>query len=242
MGWDTWELVFMGLWKNTKFFLLRTLLPTPIYFFLRLYVPTLRVVVEDSEEFEGHLREGGRMLLAGWHERLFGWFCYPRFEELSPCLMVSQSRDGDVIADLIRRMGGYPVRGSSTRRGERGLRGMISGMATRKAGLHLVDGPQGPARIIKPGLVALAQKAKAAICPVYVSFERPWVFHSWDRLMIPKPFSRVLVRMGPLEWVPFEMDDAQFEQVRRDIEEKMITGYEEADRYWAQKRTNRGGG
>ncbi len=108
----------MGLWKNTKFFLLRTLLPTPIYFFLRLHVRTLRVVVEDSEEFERHLQEGGRMLLAGWHQRLLGWFCHPRFEELSPCIMVSQSRDGDVIADLIRRMGGYPVRGSSTRGGK----------------------------------------------------------------------------------------------------------------------------
>jgi hypothetical protein len=60
--------------------------------------------------------------------------------------------------------------------------------------------------------------------------------------MIPQPFSRVLVRMGPLEWVSPEMDDAQFEQFRRDFEEKMITGYEEADRYWDQKRTNREGG
>jgi len=226
----------MGLQKDIKFSLLRSLLAAPIYFLLRLYVLTLRVRVGNAEEFEGHLEGGGRVVFCCWHQRLFVLFCYPRLHQLSPCLMISQSRDGDVVADIAKRLGGLPVRGSSTRGGERALREMISEVMRRRAGVHIVDGPQGPGRVIKPGLITLAQKARAAVCPIYVSYEKTWIFKSWDRFMLPKPFSRVLVGMGPLESVSLEADASEFERIRRDIEEKMIRGYEEADRHWQEKK------
>jgi lysophospholipid acyltransferase (LPLAT)-like uncharacterized protein len=61
-------------------------------------------------------------------------------------------------------------------------------------GGHIVDGPLGPPRVVKPGLISLAQRTGAAICPAYVSYENPWTFNSWDRFMVPKPFSRALLR------------------------------------------------
>jgi hypothetical protein len=70
---------------------------------------------------------------------------------------------------------------------------------------------------------------------VYVSFDRSWTFNSWDRFMVPKPFSRVYVRMGALDSVPWEADANEFERIRREIEQRMIEGYEEADRYWEQR-------
>ena len=126
----------MGLKKDLKYFFIRHLLPSMIFHLLRLYVQTLRVQVENAEEFERHLEEGGRIVFAAWHQRLFVSFCYPRFAQLSPCLMISQSRDGDVVADIAQRLGGFPVRGSSTRGAERALREMISGVSQRRVGLN----------------------------------------------------------------------------------------------------------
>lgn len=227
----------MGLQEEIKFFLLRNPLSAPIYYFLRLYIRTLRVQAENAEEFETHLEGGGRVVFCCWHQRLFVGFCYPRLYQLSPCLMISQSRDGDIIADMAKRFGGFPIRGSSTRGGKRALREMISEVARRGVGAHIVDGPRGPARAIKPGLILLSRNAQAAICPVYVSFERSWTFNSWDRFVLPKPFSQVLVRLGALELVSLEADDYELEGIRRDLEEKMIRGYLEADRYWEEKKS-----
>jgi hypothetical protein len=109
---------------------------------------------------------------------------------------------------------------------------MISAVWEKRAGAHIVDGPRGPARIVKPGLILLAQKAEAAICPVYASFERSWILNSWDRFIVPKPFSRVYIRMGALEFVPRETNAEEFKQIRQKIEEVMSKGYEEADRLW----------
>ncbi|MBE9547698.1 MAG: hypothetical protein IMF10_09445 [Proteobacteria bacterium] len=105
-------------------------------------------------------------------------------------------------------------------------------MIDNRLGGHIVDGPTGPPRIVKPGLVILAQKSGAALCPTYVSYEKPWIFNSWDRFMIPKPFSRVLIRFGPLKYISNEMNTEQFEDVRLRIEEELIKGYEEVDSYW----------
>ena len=225
----------MGLKKDLKYFFVRNLFPSAIFHLLRLYVRTLRVRVENAEEFERHLEAGGRLIFCAWHQRLFVSFCYSRFHRLALRLMISQSRDGDVIADIAQRFGGVPIRGSSSRGGERALRQMISAMSEKRAGAHIVDGPRGPARIIKPGLILLAQKAEAAICPVYVSFDRSWTFNSWDRFIVPKPFSRVYIRMGALEFVPRETNAEEFERIRQRIEEVMIKGYEEADRYWESR-------
>jgi hypothetical protein len=93
-----------------------------------------------------------------------------------------------------------------------------------------VDGPKGPPRVVKPGLILLAQKAGASICPTYVLYENPWVFNSWDRFMIPKPFSRATIRFGPLEPTPEEMTAEEFEEIRLRIERKMVEEYEGKDR------------
>jgi lysophospholipid acyltransferase (LPLAT)-like uncharacterized protein len=148
--------------------------------------------------------------------------------------MISQSRDGDFIADVVRRIGWIPVRGSSSKGGRKALQEMIDMVMEKGLGAHIVDGPTGPPRVIKPGLIILAQRTNAAIVAGYISYENPWIFNSWDRFMIPKPFSRVLIRAGALMPVPPEMDEDEFERVRLKVEQEMIKGYEEADRYWNQ--------
>jgi lysophospholipid acyltransferase (LPLAT)-like uncharacterized protein len=224
----------MGLGKDIKFFLIRRVLNYAACCFIKLYAKTIRLRFENVEERIEYLENRGRIILACWHQRFFGGFYFPRAFQKSPHIMISQSRDGDFIADVVRRIGWIPVRGSSSKGGRKALQEMIDMVTENGLGAHIVDGPTGPARVIKPGLIFLAQKTGAAIVAGYISYENPWVFNSWDRFMIPKPFSRVLLRAGPLIPVPQEMDEDEFERVRLNVEKEMIKGYEEADRYWSQ--------
>jgi lysophospholipid acyltransferase (LPLAT)-like uncharacterized protein len=225
----------MSLAKEIKFFLIRRVLNRAAYWFLKVYAKTIRLRFENVEERIEYLENKGRIIIACWHQRFFGGLYFPRAFQRFPWIMISQSRDGDFIADVASRLGWIPVRGSSSRGGRKALQEMNAMIMENGLGAHIVDGPTGPARVIKPGLILLAQKTGAAIVAGYISYENPWIFNSWDRFMIPKPFSRVLIRAGPLMHIPREMDEAEFERVRLNVEQEMIKGYEEADRYWSQQ-------
>lgn len=223
----------MNLRKEIKYYLLNHFLTSLAYHIYGLHSRTVRLVIEGEEIIRDHIEKGGCVILASWHQRFYGGFDIPRILNLTPCIMISASRDGDFAAAVASRMGWIPVRGSSSRRGKEALKEMIEGVKKYRAGGHIVDGPQGPPRVVKAGLVTLAQQTGAAICPAYVSYENPYVFGSWDRFMIAKPFSRVLLRIGAPVHVPQEpLSDEPFDRIRRDIEEKMIRGYEEADSTW----------
>ncbi|HOG12319.1 MAG: DUF374 domain-containing protein [Smithellaceae bacterium] len=110
--------------KEIKYFLLNRVLTSAIVFVLRIYAKTLRVRIEGKEEILKHLAGGGRVIFASWHQRLFGGFFVPRFFQWTPCIMISQSRDGDFISKIVSRLGWIPVRGSSTRGGAKALKAM----------------------------------------------------------------------------------------------------------------------
>jgi len=96
-------------------------------------------------------------------------------------------------------------------------------MKLKETGLaaHIVDGPRGPAGIVKAGAVRLANAAGAAIVPFYVSADRAWYFRSWDRFMLPKPFARVTIRFGDIiPWKTMETED-EFEIQRNTLENIM---------------------
>jgi len=137
---------------------------------------------------------------------------------------------------VVARIGWVPVRGSTSRGGKKALQEMIAGVEKYRMSGHIVDGPQGPPHIIKPGLIALASQTGAAICPGYISYENPIIFNSWDRFMIPMPFSRVLLRAGDFIFIQKELDEKAFEEARLDVERRMIEGYAEADQSWKRGR------
>ncbi len=222
----------MAISKEVKYLLLNKFLTALIYHLFNLYAKTLRVQYEGVEAIQRHLDNGGRVVIASWHQRFFGGFFLPKIFKQSPCIMISQSRDGDFISSVVQRIGWIPVRGSSTRGGKSALEKMVQGVIRHGLGGHIVDGPNGPPHIIKPGLVSLAQRSGAAICPGFVSYENAWTFNSWDRFMVPKPFSRVIFRTGALLAVPAEMDGYRFDVFRRRIEKELISGYEALDSSW----------
>lgn len=146
--------------------------------------------------------------------------------------MVSQSKDGDFISKIGQKIGWIPVRGSSTRGGKEALRVMIQGVSENRIAGHIVDGPTGPPHIVKPGLISLAMNTDAVISQGIVSYKKAWIFNSWDHFMIPKPFSKVLFRFGPIFPVPKTMNDDEFESLRKQLEDEMIKEYEAADSSW----------
>jgi len=210
--------------------LLKIFLAPLAYLLLRLYLSLIRVRTLHEDALLHFLQTGRKVVAPVWHQRFLGVLGYvTKFRYLSLSIMISMSRDGDWIAPVVKWLGLRPVRGSSTRGGKEALAAMVQDLAQNQAAIHIVDGPRGPKASIKAGLIRLAQLSKAAIIPIYISVDRAWVTHSWDRFLIPKPFSRVFIRFGEPIDVPEQMDSEAFEALRREVEKKMIAGHTQDD-------------
>lgn len=127
-------------------------------------------------------------------------------------VLTSLSRDGEYIARVIRRFGYVPVRGSSSRGGQRGLLEMEAMVKTGGAVAFTIDGPRGPRYVAKKGPVLLARLTGIPITAFYVAVEEPWVLKTWDAMVLPKPFSRAYVRVAKYIYVAPDADDAALDR------------------------------
>jgi lysophospholipid acyltransferase (LPLAT)-like uncharacterized protein len=123
-------------------------------------------------------------------------------------VLTSLSRDGEYIARVIHRFGFVPIRGSSSRGGQRGLMEMATMVNAGGAVAFTIDGPRGPRYVAKKGPVMLARLTGVPITAFYVAVEKAWVLKTWDTMLIPKPFSRAYVRVAKNISVPPDADDA----------------------------------
>lgn len=196
-----------------------------IYRFTRLYSATLRIKIENEEPWLAHLEQGGSVLLCAWHQQFFSAIRHFQvYRKYSPGIMISQSKDGAIVAGVAQRTGWRPIRGSSSRGGKAAMKHMIRHLrATRLAG-HIVDGPRGPAGVIKSGVIRMAQVSGAAIVPFYVSADKCWIFNSWDRFLLPKPFSRVRLRFENPIRIDRRLDSEAFDRQRKHLEALMRPG------------------
>ncbi len=164
---------------------------------------TLRWHYTDVPKFRAMLQREPRYIYAFWHNRLIMMpYIYRQTLKRGGKLavMVSQSRDGQIIADIIDRYDFRPVRGSTTRGGKAALREMIRALRSDYDCAFTPDGPRGPRYEVGPGVVALAQLSGLAIIPVCFDAVPKWTLKSWDRMIIPKPFARAVYRLGdPIE-------------------------------------------
>jgi len=198
---------------------------------LHLYLLTVRLRSEQEEELLSYLHQGGKGIAAFWHQRILLVIRYARrFSKFTPAVMISRSRDGDLIADVARRLNFRPVRGSSSRGGREALAAMVKELSVHPVAVHALDGPRGPRGLIKAGIIRMAQLSGVPIIPVYISVNRAWTLRSWDRFLIPKPFSTVWVRFDKPIAVPAELNDAAFEALRLDVEKKMRANQDGDDR------------
>jgi lysophospholipid acyltransferase (LPLAT)-like uncharacterized protein len=198
---------------------------TFLCWFIRLYSWTFRMTVENEEPWMSHLRGGGRVLLCVWHQQFFAAIRYFKsYESFHPSLMISQSQDGDIIARIARQQGWHPVRGSSSRDGGKALKEVIERLSQTKLAAHIVDGPQGPAGIVKGGVISIARATAAVVVPFYTTADRAWYFNSWDRFLLPKPFARVTLRFGEMMHFPEDKEARLFDGQRVELERIMRPG------------------
>ena len=192
------------------------------HYIVRAYLLLIRIRVVNEEMALEHLRSGKKMIVAIWHQRILVVMGYARkFGGYEPSVMISQSRDGEMIAKVYSRFNFRPIRGSSSRGGREALANMVEDLVHHQIAVHILDGPRGPRGVVKPGLIVLAQLSGAPIVPIYISVDRAWVLNSWDRFIIPKPFSTVVIRWDSPVHVPEKMDSEPFENTRKEIEQHL---------------------
>jgi hypothetical protein len=138
----------------------------------------------------------GPTIFAFWHRTLL--VCAHRFRNKQIAILISPSFDGELIARTVALLGFHPIRGSSSRGGASGLRAMAQAYAEGHICAFTADGPRGPSMVAKAGPVQLAQLTDAAWIGAYYALpNRLWELNSWDRFIIPKPFSTVTFTWSP---------------------------------------------
>ena len=168
-----------------------------LFWLIRVIGATLKFEISGSQNHS----ENQPLVYCFWHNRIpiatYFW------RDRGIIVMSSQSFDSEYIARFIQRFGYGAARGSSTRGARSALIQMIRAVKSGTSAAFSVDGPRGPIYQAKPGALLLAKKSGAAILPFSISLEKCWRLPSWDRIEIPKPFSRAFVVIG----TPFTVDD-----------------------------------
>jgi lysophospholipid acyltransferase (LPLAT)-like uncharacterized protein len=135
--------------------------------------------------------------------------------------MSSNSYDGEYMGRIIGKFGFVAVKGSSSRNAVRALLGLRRALQQGWAVAFTLDGPRGPRYKVKPGPVALARSSGVALTMFHIAVEKAWVLNTWDRLIIPKPFSRVLMRFGKLIPVPAGASEEELERNQRELQDSL---------------------
>lgn len=185
------------------------------YWFIRAIGPTLRVCISMEEGAQQTVDQ--RPLIASfWHAGIIPATYI--FRDYGVRVMSSNSYDGEYMGRIIKRFGFVAVKGSSSRNAVRALLGLRRALEDGWTVAFSIDGPRGPRYKVKPGPVALARSSGVPLSTFHVALEKAWVLKTWDRLLIPKPFSRVLIRFGKLIPVPAEAEDEKLERYENELQ------------------------
>lgn len=185
------------------------------YWLIRMIGPTLRVSISYEEGAQQTL--GERPLIASfWHSCMIPatYLC----RNLGVRVMSSNSYDGEYMGRIIHKFGFVAVKGSSSRNAIRALLGLRRALEDGWTVAFTLDGPRGPRRKVKPGPVALARSSGVRLTMFHAAVDQAWVLRTWDRLMIPAPFSRVLLRFGKLIRVPESASDEDLDRYTAELQ------------------------
>lgn len=156
------------------------------------------------------------MVLSFWHNCVFPAIYIWR--NLGIRVMSSDSFDGEYTGRIIRKFGFVKIRGSSSRGAVRALLGMRRDLEKGLTVAFTIDGPKGPRYVAKPGPVLLAKATAAPMVAFHIAVEKAWILKTWDGCMIPKPFSRALMRVSCQIAVPSNADEKQMEGFHADLQ------------------------
>ncbi|HEV3409914.1 MAG TPA: lysophospholipid acyltransferase family protein [Chthoniobacterales bacterium] len=191
--------------------------------FLRLWGRTLRYRFDDRA---GIVRRPMKQpyILCLWHNRvLFFPYIIRRFTPArKPTPLVSASKDGAVLAEMINRLGFPTVAGSSSRRGISAFLRLAEVIAAGGDVAITPDGPRGPVYELSAGVISLAQRTGAPVLPIHVEYSRAWRLRSWDRFILPMPFSTARVTFAEPYLVRSTETKEEFEAERLRLQAAMM--------------------
>lgn len=198
------------------------------YSVIRLLGPTLRFSVSYEDGAQKTLDERPRVA-SFWHECMIP--ATYLFRNMGIRVMSSYSYDGEYMGRIIRKFGFVAVKGSSSRNPIKSLLGLRRALDQGWTVGFTLDGPRGPRRKVKPGPAGLARSSGLPMTSFHAAVENAWIINSWDRMMIPKPFSRVLVRVGKLISVPDDVSDEDLARYGGELQTTLdrVTAFAEAN-------------
>jgi len=202
-----------------KSFIRKKIAPAGLAAFIKIVCGTLRISEHPGDFSQIHGEKSQPFIVVCWHSRLIftGWY----FSFYPSCAMISRHSDGELAALTVEKLGVKSARGSTTRGGSSALKGLVRMLrGGLNAGLT-PDGPKGPARSLQDGVVALGQLSQRPVIPVSFSARRSRRLKSWDRCMIPLPFSETAFVFGDPIYVPRKMDDHTRSEFRIRIEKEL---------------------
>ncbi len=200
--------------------LLLAVAPRVGYAYIRLLRGTMRLAYRGREHLEAARRDPGGFILAFWHSRFVMMpFAYPPGGRIT--VLSSTHRDSELLARILVRFGFDLSKGSSTRGGAAGLLDIVRKVRQGFDVGITPDGPKGPRRRVKPGLVATARLTGLPIVPVTFSAAPAGRLRSWDRTLLPRPFSRGIFVYGEPVRVARDAGDEEQERARRRVEEDL---------------------
>lgn len=203
-----------------------------ISWILRGLYATLRPVYVQQHFLCRLMQDGGPFLVAFWHGRLlYAIHLYKRYQPRPGAVLVSRSKDGEFISQIIEHFGIQPIRGSSSRGSVRGLLEVVKRTRRGYIVAFTPDGPRGPRYQVQSGIVTVAKKTGAVILPVTYNARWRKVLRSWDRFIVPLPFSRVVVVYGEPISVPSNASAATLQAKRQEVEASLRRITEIADSY-----------
>lgn len=214
-----------------RFFKIR-LLPHVTWFILKLLWWSWKIILVEPRELEECLEKKKPFLLAHWHgDEVPLLHLVTRYRLAT---MTSTSEDGEMMTQIIAKLGGVSSRGSSTRGGVSALKGLIRLL---KSGLHnasvAVDGPKGPVYKVKPGIFELSKLTQTPIFWAGVSANKYFQFKkAWNNAILPKPFATVYIHWhGPLLPIA-SIQDPKSSQLAEDLEQKLNAAKHQAQKYF----------
>ena len=197
-------------------------------FFIDLIFSTSEIESIGKDQAVSRLMDSGGYIAAIWHSRIliFGYI----YRHTPAAVLVSRSEDGEIIARVLKSQGFDPVRGSTNRGGLRALAVLIKRVRRGQTAVITPDGPRGPRYRVQPGVITLAKKTGVPILPMTYSAAHRHVFASWDRFLLPRPFTRCRVVYGKPVYVPEKAGPKAEEKGRIQLESELRRITEEADR------------
>ena len=183
------------------------------YSAVRLISGSLKLKVEGWEKFAANDK---KLIICGWHGKSLIFANY--FRKRGYWVIISNSNDGDIQNDVVLKLGYKTIRGSTAREG---VRAALQGVKKLKEGETMAitpDGPRGPSGVVQGGVMLMAGKSGAGLVPVGISAQKAWYARSWDKYMMPKPFSKARMIFGDPIIVPEGSSEAEVEEIRLKLE------------------------